>query len=91
MNTQPKLLDTVALLQDLPQDRLTLTEVERDMQQGLLSGTEGTIVHIHDQSDPFHYLVEFADSQGCEYAMATLQKQEFLILSVGPTDSGDRI
>ncbi len=80
MKMQPKLLDTIALLQDLPRDRLTLTEFESNNTLGLPSGLVGTIVHIYDQTNPPQYLIEFADSQGCEYAMATLQESEFLVL-----------
>ena len=80
MKIQPKLLDTIALLQDLPYERLTLTEIEPINTLGLPSGLVGTIVHIYDQSNPPQYLAEFSDSQGCEYAMATLQESEFLVL-----------
>jgi Domain of unknown function (DUF4926) len=80
MKIQPKLLDTIALLQDLPYDRLTLTEIEDSSTLGLPSGLVGTIVHVYEQANPPQYLIEFADSQGCEYAMATLQESEFLVL-----------
>lgn len=80
MKIKPKLLNTIALLQDLPYERLTLTELEPTHNLGLPSGLVGTIVHIYDQSNPPQYLTEFADSQGCEYAMATLQETEFLVL-----------
>ncbi len=79
MKMQSKLLDTIALLQDLPRDRLTLTEFS-DNTLGLFSGLVGTIVPIYDQSNPTQYLIEFADSQGCEYEMSTLQESEFLVL-----------
>ncbi|HEY9826809.1 MAG TPA: DUF4926 domain-containing protein [Stenomitos sp.] len=80
MKVQPKLLDTIALLQALPYERLTLTETESMHSMGLPSGLVGTIVHVHDQINPPQYLIEFSDSQGCEYAMATLQETEFLVL-----------
>jgi hypothetical protein len=80
MKMQPKLLDTIALLQDISYDRLTLTEIEGSSTLGLPSGLVGTIVHVYDQTNPPQYLIEFADSQGCEYAMATLQEAEFLVL-----------
>jgi hypothetical protein len=35
-------------------------------------------VHVYDQATP-QYLIELADSQGCEYATATLQESEFLV------------
>lgn len=80
MKIQPKLLDTIALLQDLPYERLTLTEIEDCSTLGLPSGLVGTVVHVYDQAKPPQYLIEFADSQGCEYAMVTLQESEFLVL-----------
>ncbi|MGV0024319.1 DUF4926 domain-containing protein [Phormidesmis priestleyi] len=75
--TQPNLLDTVALLQDLPRKRLTLVESDRLLSDHLPSGLVGTIVQILDETD---YLIEFSDSQGCEYAVATLKASEFLVL-----------
>lgn len=78
--SQPKLLDTVAILKDLPSDRLTLVEAELATIEKLPSGLVGTIVHVYNQESNEHYLVEFADAQGCEYAMATLEKNEFLVL-----------
>jgi hypothetical protein len=80
MKMQSKLLDTIALLQDLPRDRFTLTEIESVNTLGLPSGLVGTIVHIYDEANPPQYLINFADSQGCEYAMVTLQESEFLVL-----------
>jgi Domain of unknown function (DUF4926) len=80
MKMPPKLLDTIALLQDLPYDRLTLTEIENSCTLGLPSGLVGTIVHIYDRTTPPQYLIEFANPQGCEYAVATMQESEFLVL-----------
>ncbi len=77
---QPKLLDTIALLQDLPRERLTLIEIEGSSTLGLPSGLVGTIVHIYDQANSSQYLIKFAEPQGCEYAMVTLQESEFLVL-----------
>lgn len=73
MMMQPKLLDTVALLTQISQQRLTLVEADSPVVDGLPAGWVGTIVHL-DAGDgsPVRYLVEFSDSQGCEYAMATL-------------------
>ncbi len=62
MKMPPKLLDTIALLQDLPSDHLTLTEIEDSDTLGLLSGLVWTIVHIYDQTTPPQYLIEFANS-----------------------------
>ncbi|PSB16623.1 DUF4926 domain-containing protein [Phormidesmis priestleyi ULC007] len=79
--TQPKLLDTVALLIKLPSDRLSLVEENSLALEELPIGLVGTIVHIYDRDDALcRYLVEFSDSQGREYAMATLQAQDFLVL-----------
>ncbi|MBF2027334.1 MAG: DUF4926 domain-containing protein [Oscillatoriales cyanobacterium C42_A2020_001] len=77
---QPKLLDTVELLEDLPSDRLSLVETNVVSVDHLPSGLVGTIVHIFHQNDNEHYLIEFADVQGREYATATLAANEFLIL-----------
>lgn len=78
--TQPQLLDIVALLQDLPKERLTLVELGRINEDGLPSGLVGTIVEIYEFEGETWYVIEFSDAQGCEYAMATLTKSEFLIL-----------
>ncbi len=77
-----KLLDTVALLVKIPTQRLSLVE-EKDIPDvgALPPGLVGTIVHIYTQPEQTpQYLVEFSDSHGREYAMATLQAQEFLVL-----------
>ncbi len=77
----PKLLDTVALLSPISPDRLTLVEAESSAVAGLPPGLVGTIVHIYrPDALPPQYLVEFSDSQGREYAMATLLAQDFLVL-----------
>lgn len=82
MMSQPKLLDTIALLAEIPNQRLSLVETKDIPAVGALpAGLVGTIVHIYTQPEkPPHYLVEFSDSHGCEYAVATLQAQEFLVL-----------
>jgi hypothetical protein len=79
-NSDPKLLDSVALLSGLPKERLTLVESTSLAANGLPAGLVGTIVHIYNQTESPRYLVEFSDHHGCEYAMATMQAQEFLIL-----------
>ncbi len=77
---QPKLLNTVAISNDLPGDRLFLVEPEVAAIDYLPSGLVGTIVHIINQDGKEHYLIEFSDSQGREYATTTLSAHEFLVL-----------
>ncbi|MEG3976700.1 DUF4926 domain-containing protein [Microcoleus sp. herbarium8] len=43
-------------------------------------GLVGTIVEVYDTGIKCQYLVEFADSQGIEYAMAILKADEILVL-----------
>ncbi len=43
-------------------------------------GLVGTIVEVYDTGKECQYLVEFADSQGIEYAMAILKADEILVL-----------
>jgi hypothetical protein len=78
---QPKLLDTIALVVNVPHDRLSLVEpTDRPLEQ-LPIGLVGTIVHIYEQdAAPSQYLVEFSDAEGREEAMATLDGQEFVVL-----------
>ena len=78
--SQPKLLDTVAILNNLPGDRLALVEPDVQGVDYLPTGLVGTIVHVFERSDEAHYLIEFSDSQGREYATATLAPTEFLVL-----------
>jgi hypothetical protein len=40
----------------------------------------GTVVDVVDQGERKHYLVEFADLEGREYAMAYLVESELLLL-----------
>jgi len=75
-----KPLDPVAILKTIPAERLTLLESEYESVSSLPSGLVGTIVEIRQKDDENYYLVEFADSYGCEYAMAYLQVNEFLVL-----------
>lgn len=74
-----KLLDTVATLYPVPIERLTLLEPDYTFIESLPSGQVGTIVEVYEEEE-YHYLVEFADTQGCEYAMATLRADELLVL-----------
>ena len=73
------LLDTIANLNPIPMDRLTLVEPEYQSIQSLPVGQVGTIVEVYEENIP-RFLVEFADSQGREYAMAVLQADEVLAL-----------
>lgn len=75
-----KLLDTIALLNPVSIERLTLLEPEYISIDSLPSGQVGTIVSVYEEAEEYHYLVEFADTQGCEYAMATLKADELLLL-----------
>ncbi len=59
-----KLLDVVALLEDLPS-------------RGLVRGQVGTVV---EKLGPDVFEVEFSDSQGRAYASLALQSSQFLIL-----------
>jgi hypothetical protein len=40
----------------------------------------GTVVEVYERAEDCQYLVEFADTQGREYAMATLREDELLVL-----------
>lgn len=73
------LLDTIANLNPISVDRLTLVEPEYQSIQHLPIGQVGTIVEVYKGNIP-RYLVEFADLQGREYAMAVLQADEVLSL-----------
>ncbi|MGC1306959.1 MAG: DUF4926 domain-containing protein [Phormidesmis sp.] len=68
-------LDTVATINSITADRLTLVEPDYRSIQYLPIGQVGTVVEIYGGDTP-HYLVEFADLQGREYAMAVLQADE---------------
>ena len=57
-----------------------LTFLEQDIAY-LPEGQVGTIVEVYNQENTNYYLVEFADLQGCEYAMATLTQEEVLVLN----------
>ncbi len=75
-----KLLDSIALLNPVSVERLTLVESDYTSIESLPSGQVGTIVEVYEEGEEFHYLVEFADTQGREYAMATMSADEFLVL-----------
>jgi hypothetical protein len=63
-----KLLDTVALLNDLPT-------------VGLSKGQVGTIIEVYE---PDVFEVEFCDMQGHTYALKTLAANELLLLHHRP-------
>ena len=75
-----KLLNTIATLNPIPIERLQLVEEDYTSIESLPSGQVGTIVEVYEQEEEYHYLVEFADTQGCEYAMVTLRADEILVL-----------
>jgi hypothetical protein len=76
--TQPKLLDTVAILTPLPYDRLIQVEPDKLAIDTLPIGLIGTVVETYDK--PETYLIEFSDNEGCEYAMALLPADELLVV-----------
>jgi hypothetical protein len=67
-NERPSLLDVVALLTDLPAQRLARGQV-------------GTIV---DQLDNKTLLVEFSDDQGRAYAVAPCPRADLFVLHYVP-------
>jgi hypothetical protein len=74
-----KTLDTIATLKPIARDRLTLVEPEYEAVQQLPIGQVGTILEVYLKESP-RYLVEFADLQGREYAMAVLEPNEVLAI-----------
>jgi Domain of unknown function (DUF4926) len=64
----PRLLDVVALLRDLPGDRLSRGQV-------------GTVV---DDCDGATVLVEFADADGRTYATPSVPRKDLLVLNYEP-------
>jgi len=76
--TQPKLLDTVAILLPLTRDRLIQVESDSMPIEQLPIGLIGTVVEIYESTQT--YLVEFSDAEGCEYAMAILSANELLVV-----------
>jgi hypothetical protein len=83
--TQPKLLDTVAILSPLPYDRLIQVEPDKLTIDTLPIGLIGTVVETYDK--PETYLIEFSDTEGCEYAMAILPANELLVVHLDLTPS----
>lgn len=72
-------LDTVANLMPIARDRLTLIEPEFESIQRLPVGQVGTVLEVYE-GETLCYLVEFADLEGREYAMAVLMPNEVLPL-----------
>lgn len=72
-------LDTVANIRPIARDRLTLIEPEFESIQQLPVGQVGTVLEIYEGAN-LCYLVEFADLEGREYAMAVLTPDEVLPL-----------
>lgn len=75
-----QLFDTVALLNPISAQRLTLVEPEYTSINSLPVGLVGTVVEVYNAGDESKYLVEFADNQGREYAMAILKADELIVL-----------
>jgi hypothetical protein len=63
-----RLLDVVALLEDLPK-------------LGLRRGQVGTIVEVYE---PCVFEVEFSDTTGKSYALETLKESQIMILHYQP-------
>ena len=68
MNEPVKLLDVVALMDNLPES-------------GLVRGHVGTVVEILDE-DVFE--VEFCDDEGLTYAMVPLKAEQLIVLHHQP-------
>ncbi|MEG4043127.1 MULTISPECIES: DUF4926 domain-containing protein [unclassified Microcoleus] len=75
-----RVLDSVAILKPISNTRLALVEPEYASISSLPVGLVGTIVELYETGKECQYLVEFADSQGSEYAMAMLKADEILVL-----------
>jgi hypothetical protein len=75
-----RLLDSVAIIKPISNTRLALLEPEYASISSLPVGLVGTIIELYDTGNESQYLVEFADSQGIEYAMAMLKADEILVL-----------
>ena len=74
------LFDSVATLNPIDVARLTLVEPMEESAEQLARGQVGTVVNVVDQGEGKQYLVEFADLEGREYAMAYLTESEQLPL-----------
>ncbi len=74
-----KLFDTLAIINPVPMERLTLVELDYASIENLPPGQVGTVVEVYEEAGNCQYLVEFADTQGREYAIATLRENELLV------------
>ena len=70
----------MAILKPISNTRLALVEAEYAAISSWPVGLVGTIIEVYDTGKECQYLVEFADSQGIEYAMAILKADEILVL-----------
>lgn len=70
MNERIKLLDVVALVEDLPR-------------RGLRRGQVGTVVELLDSNV---YEVEFSDDDGRAYALVPLLGEQLLVLHYEPVE-----
>ncbi|MEG4443748.1 DUF4926 domain-containing protein [Microcoleus sp. AT9_B5] len=73
-------MDSVAILKPISNTRLAVVEPEYASISSLPVGLVGTIVEVYETGKESQSLVEFADSQGSEYAMAMLKADEILVL-----------
>ena len=71
MNNQPQLLDVVALVEDLPEEKL-------------VRGQVGTVVELLDDQ---HFEIEFSDDHGRTYALVSLVVPQLLVLHHAPVAS----
>lgn len=74
------LFDSVATLTPIDVARLTLVEPMEESAEQLARGQVGTVVDVVAEGESNQYLVEFADLEGREYAMAYLTESELLPL-----------
>lgn len=77
-------LDVIANLKPVARDRLQLVEPAYQAIKFLPVGQVGTVVEVYE-GERLQYLVEFADSQGREYALAVLRPDEILVLHYEPS------
>ena len=68
MQEKPQFLDVVALVEDVPSEKL-------------VRGQVGTVVEVHDAD---HFEVEFSDDDGRTYALLPLSTAQLLVLHHAP-------
>jgi len=71
MNNHPQLLHVVALVEDLPEEKL-------------VRGQVGTVVELLDDE---HFEIEFSDDHGRTYALVSLAVPQLLVLHHAPVAS----